>query len=162
LFDQETSATDGATPSGGETQGSAEKPGQGVSNGDPLVASINHGNTLGWWHQGFFGSFLRGHHAGWNLASKFSHHHASGPLSLWHLHHAGLGGGTPLFHDLTNLGWLANWLHRGQSLFGSAHGAKTTSETTGIAGQPTPAQGSGRLDLIDILKHNGLIPPSSS
>jgi hypothetical protein len=154
-------------PSNGVTQGSnssatPETTGRGVLNGDPLTASINHGNTLGWLHQGFFGSFLFGHYGGTSLAWKFTHHHASGPLSLWHLHHAGLGGGTPLFHDLANLGWLTNWLHRGQGLIGSAHVAKATSETTGVAGQPTPAQGSGRLDLIDILKHHGLIPPSSS
>jgi hypothetical protein len=132
------------------------------SDGDPLTASINHENTLGWMNQGFFGSFFFGHHAGTSFGWRFTHHNASGPLTLRHLHRAGLGGGTPLFHDLTNLGWLANWFRHVQTLFGSAHGARTTSETTGIAGQTTPAQGSGKPDLVDILKHNGLLPPSSN
>src|SRR5262249_1168181 len=99
---------------------------------------------------------------GHGLASKFARHQVSAPLSLRHLHHAGLSGGAPLFHDLTNLGRLWNWLHQGQTTFGTGHAAKPISETTGVAGQSAPAQASGKLDLSDILKQNGLIPPSSS
>jgi hypothetical protein len=70
--------------------------------------------------------------------------------------------GAPLAHDLTNVGGVVTGLSRGLHPQGSSQAGKSTVENTGAAGQPVPqTHGSGKLDVVDLLKHNPLIPPSS-
>jgi hypothetical protein len=66
----------------------------------------------------------------------------------------------PLAKDLTNIGKFVQVLGSGPNDPGFGAGIKTTLEVTGPGGSATVnLDGSGKLDLNDLLKHNALILP---
>ena len=70
--------------------------------------------------------------------------------------------GVPLSHDLTNIGKVLSTVTHGQIAQGIGHGAKTALDATGSAVQPVPhAQGTGKIDVTQLVKPDTLIPPSS-
>jgi hypothetical protein len=68
----------------------------------------------------------------------------------------------PAAQDLTNISQFVKVLGHGPNDPAFGHGTKTVVQ---ISGPSDPAivhlQGSGKLDLQDLVKHAGLIPPSS-
>jgi hypothetical protein len=71
--------------------------------------------------------------------------------------------GAPVAQDLTNVGGVVAGLGHGLHPQGAGQAGRSTVDTPGAAGgQPIPqTHGSGKLDVVDLLKHNPLIPPSS-
>jgi hypothetical protein len=68
----------------------------------------------------------------------------------------------PLSQDLTNVGKVVSALTHGQIAQGVGHGAKTALDTAASALQPVPhAQGTGKVDITQLVKPDTLIPPSS-
>jgi len=66
--------------------------------------------------------------------------------------------GAPLAHDLTNIGQFVKIVGHGASDPG--HSIGTTLEVTGPGGSARiDLQGSGRLDLKDLLHHDSLLLP---
>jgi hypothetical protein len=70
--------------------------------------------------------------------------------------------GAPISQDLTNLSQFVRVVGHGANDPGYGHGTKTTLEITGPSGSArVDLQGSGRLDLKDLLHHDSfLLPPS--
>jgi hypothetical protein len=68
--------------------------------------------------------------------------------------------GAPLAHDLTNIGNFVQVLGSGPNDPGFGSGTKTTLEVSGPGGSAVVnLEGSGKIDLNDLLKHNSLILP---
>jgi hypothetical protein len=68
--------------------------------------------------------------------------------------------GTPLAHDLANVGQFVQVLGHGANDPGFGAGTKTSLEVIGPRGTAiVNLEGSGKLDLHDLLKHNSLLLP---
>ena len=68
--------------------------------------------------------------------------------------------GAPISHDLTSLSQFVKVVGHGPNDPGYGHGTKTTLEVTGLGGSARiDLQGSGRLDLKDLLHHDSLLLP---
>jgi len=69
---------------------------------------------------------------------------------------------TPAAQDLTNIGQFVKVLGHGPNDPAFGQGTKTVVQISGPSDQAiVHLQGSGKLDLQDLVKHAGLIPPSS-
>jgi len=67
----------------------------------------------------------------------------------------------PAAQDLTNIWQFVKVLGHGPNDPGFGHGTKTVIQISGTSDQAiVHLQGSGKLDLQDLVKHAGLIPPS--
>lgn len=70
--------------------------------------------------------------------------------------------GAPVSQDLTSLSQFVHVVGHGSNDPGYGHGTKTTLEITGPGGSASvDLQGSGRLDLKDLLHHDSLLLPPS-
>jgi hypothetical protein len=150
------------------------------SSSNPLTALLNHQTTLGRFDSTLPSSFVQGTsdtamtsqstgtalsqdpltqllaHAGKMTATK------PGLASADHLDLGSALTGVPLSQDLTNVGKVVSALTHGQIAQGIGHGAKTALDTAGSAVQPVPhAQGTGKVDITQLVKPDTLIPPSS-
>jgi hypothetical protein len=68
--------------------------------------------------------------------------------------------GTPLAHDLANLGTFVKVVGHGPNDPGFGRGTQTTLEISGPHGSALiKLEGAGKLDLPDLLKHHSLILP---
>jgi len=68
----------------------------------------------------------------------------------------------PAAQDLTNIQQFVKVLGHGPNDPGFGHGTKTVVQISSPSDQAiVHLQGSGKLDLQDLVKHAGLIPPSS-
>jgi hypothetical protein len=68
--------------------------------------------------------------------------------------------GAPLAADLTNIGDFVKVLGYGRNDPGFGHGTRTTLEITGPGGRAiVNLEGSGKLDVKDLLSHDSLILP---
>jgi hypothetical protein len=68
--------------------------------------------------------------------------------------------GAPISQDLTGLSQFVKVVGHGPNDPGYGHGTKTTLEVTGLGGSARiDLQGSGRVDLKDLLHHDSLILP---
>src|SRR5262249_49770200 len=68
--------------------------------------------------------------------------------------------GAPLAADLTNIGDFVKVLGHGKNDPGFGHGTKTTLEISGPnGGAVVNLEGTGKLELRDLLKHTSLILP---
>ena len=71
--------------------------------------------------------------------------------------------GAPAAQDLTNIGQFVKVLGHGPNDPSFGHGTQTVLQISGPSDQAiVHLQGSGKLELQDLVKHDGLIPPSSS
>jgi hypothetical protein len=91
--------------------------------------------------------------------------HSSVPFSLARGDQLDLGQilhDTPAARDLTNIGQFVKVLGHGPNDPSFGHGTQTVIQISGPSDQAiVHLQGSGKLDLQDLLKHHVLIPPSS-
>jgi hypothetical protein len=70
--------------------------------------------------------------------------------------------GVPAAQDLTNIWQFVKVLGHGPNDPAFGHGTKTVVQISGPSDQAiVHLQGSGKLDLQDLVKHDSLIPPSS-
>jgi hypothetical protein len=70
--------------------------------------------------------------------------------------------GAPVAQDLTNIRQFVKVLGHGPNDPSFGHGTQTVIQISGPSDQAiVHLQGSGKLDLQDLVKHDGLIPPSS-
>jgi hypothetical protein len=70
--------------------------------------------------------------------------------------------GAPAAQDLTNIGQFVKVLGHGPNDPSFGHGTQTVIQISGPSDQAiVHLQGSGKLDLEDLVKHDSLIPPSS-
>jgi hypothetical protein len=70
--------------------------------------------------------------------------------------------GAPAARDLTNIGQFVKVLGHGPNDPSFGHGTQTVIQISGPSDQAiVHLQGSGKLDLEDLVKHDTLIPPSS-
>jgi hypothetical protein len=68
--------------------------------------------------------------------------------------------GAPLAHDLTNIGQFVKIVGHGANDPGHGIGTTTTLEVTGPSGSARiDLQGSGKLELKDLLQHDSLLLP---
>jgi hypothetical protein len=155
--------------------GAADPP-AATTGADPLTTPISSGNLLGSAADAFAPKFLHtagatpgvsgtttivlgGHgqtaliRAGTDFVRNFSLAH--GKLDL-----TKVLAGVPLAHDLANLGNFVQVLGHGANDPGFGHGTKTTLEVTGPHGSAVVnLEGSGKLELSDLLKHHSLLLP---
>ena len=70
--------------------------------------------------------------------------------------------GAPAAQDLTNIGQFVKVLGHGPNDPSFGYGTQTVIQSSGPSDQAiVHLQGSGKLDLQDLVKHDSLIPPSS-
>jgi hypothetical protein len=70
--------------------------------------------------------------------------------------------GAPVAQDMANIGQFVKVLGHGPNDPAFGHGTQTVVQISGPSDQAiVHLQGSGKLDLQDLVKHDSLIPPSS-
>ena len=146
----------------------------GAAGHDPLAPRIDHGHLLGRFDQGSSWRFL--HRTGSTGTSPGTTGASGGSANTLVVHAGGsyaqqfrLGGGdkldlrhvlagAPLAHDLTNIHQFVKIVGHGANDPG--RGLGTTLEVTGPSGSARiDLQGSGKLNLKDLLHHDSLLLP---
>jgi hypothetical protein len=161
-------AVAGVTGAGGPT---------GAAIHNQLQRPINQGNLLGGFDEGSTWKFLHAAgtmtslgatkalgasgntivlQAGGSYAEQFNIA-AGDKLDLTHVL-----AGAPIAHDLTNISQFVKIVGHGANDPGYGHGTKTTLEIAGPGGSARiDLQGSGKLDLKDLVHHDSLLLPPS-
>ena len=144
---------------------------------DPLAGPINQGNLLGGFDEGSTWKFLHAEGTMTTLGAKGALGTSVNTIVVQaggsYAEQFNIAGGdkldltqvlagAPIAHDLTNISQFVKVVGHGANDPGYGHGTKTTLEITGPGGSARiDLQGSGKLDLKDLVHHDSLLLPPS-